>query len=476
MGVAKSVFGRWPSPRSRGFLLAGWLLASVALGALVSLSPELLLPAASFVVGFFLFRSATLRLGFLVVGGIVVLQSSNQLDTMKLVYLAGSALVLPLAAIGAWRARKAIISRAFNGLLLASAAVAATLAVSLGVALSFGTPFSSWLRDATSYLLLAAVPIVAMDAAANVPNKRIVAMFTFFGLFITLSFTVAWLERRHLAGAGSGRLAYYSFFYPAALECFATVKAVFGRKHRLMWATVAGTVLLLMAMTGTRSAVLLLVGPGVVALRLAAERRIRPIVVAVLIALLSSTIAAAIGMGVIALLHVDLAGSWLRLTTLVGALHDPLSDQSVFERMLAVRVSWATFLSSPLYGVGPGHLFERLTAIGTVQPTFTLDTSLTYLAKFGLFGVPALFALGAGLVTFLRYSKEVSRVSAPHIALLGYLTFAVVSLLLMLPLEDKGFSFALVFLLALCASPVTSEQMLPTSTETLGSAWKGAPS
>jgi O-antigen ligase len=124
------------------------------------------------------------------------------------------------------------------------------------------------------------------------------------------------------------------------------------------------------------------------------------------------------------------------------------SDPSLTERVAQYSAAWQLFLSSPVIGVGPGHSIEWTNVSGISRREFTADTPLVLPAKFGVVGTIVVLLL---VIAYLRLAVRRGRRegwNAGQLALLGYGVFAVVSLPLGMPLEDKAFSFGLTALVA----------------------------
>ena len=81
--------------------------------------------------------------------------------------------------------------------------------------------------------------------------------------------------------------------------------------------------------------------------------------------------------------------------------------------------------------------------------SFQVDTSLSVLAKFGIVGTTLILALAIAFVLFLRNAARGSGITVAQTALMGYAAMALLISPFAVPLEDKGFSFGLLFLLAL---------------------------
>ena len=103
----------------------------------------------------------------------------------------------------------------------------------------------------------------------------------------------------------------------------------------------------------------------------------------------------------------------------------------------------------PPLGVGPGYVFEWLDYKGDPLSSFSIDTGLAIPAKFGIAGVVMLVALSIAYLAFLRKARAASGPTVAHVAVVALFVLAIMGLAFSAPFEDKGFSFGLLFLLAL---------------------------
>jgi hypothetical protein len=110
-------------------------------------------------------------------------------------------------------------------------------------------------------------------------------------------------------------------------------------------------------------------------------------------------------------------------------------------------VAWDLFMSSPLVGVGLGHPFEWKRLDGSTMADFTADTPLVLPAKLGILGLAWLVGLAAvwlGLVRRLHRTGP----TIPGLVMAGWTAVVVALAWTGFNVEDKGFSFALIVVLA----------------------------
>lgn len=407
------------------------------------------------------------RMAFVLFGGMVALQSSPTLDATKIAYLVGTVLCVCAALVAVVRARQtAAVTRGAQWL-AASAALAALLLLSFIVARAQGTSIIDWVRDVAAYALFAAVPVLALDGHASTSRKLLVGMLVIAGLLGGLSWAIEWLGRRQIADLPFARLVFPSGELPGLLYLFAMATAVTGGRRTGLWVLLAGLVLGLFLLTGTRSSLLLLIGP-LAMMAVAGRGRIR------------GSLRAFVSHGVVAVglvLAFQLALAWPALLTSsrttpdpgssgptptlgpiligerVGSLPilvgNPSSDPSIKERLAQYGAAWALFLSSPLVGAGPGHPIEWVDVSGLPRAGSAADTPLVLPAKFGLLGVLVFLGVVVAFGSTVRTALRRDRRSAVTLALVGYGMWVIVGVPLGFAVEDKGTSLALMLLLAL---------------------------
>lgn len=407
------------------------------------------------------------RIAFILFGGMVALQSSPTLNAPKIVYLVGTVLCLVGALAVVWGARRTPEVRLSAPWIAASAALAALIAMSFLVARADGTSITNWVRDVAAYALFAAVPVFALDGQAFTSPKLLVGMLVLAGLLGGLSWAVEWLSRREIVELPIARLVFPGSQLPGMLYLLAMATALTAVRRRAAWVVLAGVILGLFLITGTRASLLLLVGPLAMAAT-AGWTHIRSslssiaghgvVAVAVVLAFqLALALPVVLGLG----RTPGEPGSSAspapsipavlgdRFGTLPGVLGNPASDASFEERVAQYEAAWALLVSSPIVGVGPGHAIEWFDISGYKRTEFTADTPLVMPAKFGLLGVLVFLGAAVAYGSTVRTALRRNRRSGITLTLVGYAMWTIVGLPLGFPIEDKGASLALILVLAL---------------------------
>ena len=405
------------------------------------------------------------RVALVLFGGMVALQSSPAIDAAKIAYVVGTVVCLVGALAAVWSARRTPEVRLRAPWIAASAALAVLIAMSFLIARGEGTSTIDWVRDVASYALFAAVPVFALDGQASTSRKLLVGMLVLAGLLGGLAWAVEWLGRRQILELPIERLVFPSGQLPGMLYLFAMATALTAGRRAAAWAMLAGVILGFFLLTGTRSSLLLLIGPLAMA-ALTGRARIRSsvrafathgfVAVAVVLAfqlVLALPVLLGIGRSAVepgspaATFGPSVMGD--RFGSLPVLVSNPAADPSVSERVAQYEAAWALFVASPIVGVGPGHSIDWVDVSGYPVTRFTADTPLVMPAKFGLLGI--LIFLGAAVAygSTVRTAWRRDRRSGITLALVGYGAWSIVNLPLGFPIEDKGTSLALMLLLAL---------------------------
>lgn len=402
-----------------------------------------------------------IRLAVVVVGGLLVLQSSARVDVPKLIYLAAAGIALGGAVysvVTGWDR----IGRPYRRLLVVDVLFIFVLGASFPVAALNHTPALDWFRDVLGYALFAAVPILAYDAGASSGRRFMTILLVVAGVLASLSWALVWLDRRGLADLPLDRLLLPAGHLAIALYALSLAAAMASRNRPYAWAALAGAILGMLLATGTRSSLLLLAAPLAMAV-LVRPRAISHTLRVIGLHLLTALVVF-IGTDVVlqaapvlaprpgASVEAGAPDAGERIESIENLATNPGSDPSVKERVAQYGAALGLFISSPMIGVGPGHEIVWTDVSGSPRDEFTADTPLVLPAKFGLIGTALVALLFAAYVSVVAHLVRRGGWAAEPLALVGFAAYAAVSLPLGMPIEEKGFSLALMVLLGLALS------------------------
>jgi O-antigen ligase len=430
----------------------------IAAAAIAADRPSYVVLAVAPFVGWFVWRHAEARLVFVVAGGLFVFASNtNHLTATKVGYFAGVA----LAVISILCSREL-----YSDLLEPSTTirVLAPMVLVLGVLLMISffvahaehTAFSPWLRDGTAYGLIAVAPLFLWDFERNARPRlgQLALVLLIVGAVLTgSSLVVQWLGQRGIVSTNVTLHIVPGVSLPGALALFLAVRTGTVRRHHVWCALGALAIPLTLFLTGTRSALPLVVCVALVLFSRAKARR------KILVATGAVVIVATILVAVLVALghtggHPALAKLAHRITSIPHTVTHPNSDASYRLRATEWGVAWQTFKAHPILGAGLGHTFTwNCSSAGCTTGTlsgYNLDTPLTLIAKFGLLGLVALAVVVYSLVHFLRVRRETAQHDA-WLALTWYLVFVVTEVPFGSPFESKDFTLGLLLLGALAA-------------------------
>ena len=439
------------------FRLPGWAIGAacafgaIALGwAYVNRPMLALLPALVF-VSLPLVLSARARLIVVVFGALTVFQSSDELTAPKLLYLFALGISFGAVLVRLPSLTGTSAFRDLGPLLRASVVTFALVIASLPVSMLNEVPQKSWLRDVAPYVLVACAPFFALDAQASMPVKTLRRMLVVGGTLGALGFTVRWLTNRQIADLSFIPVGLPTLLLASTVFAFGAAVLLHGGRHRLAWAAFISLVFAMLLSTGTRAALALVAAPLAIVFgshhRLA-QRSVRLLVAAPLVALLVVLGAQA----VLSATNADRDALTAR-ASLLFATGDRRADPSYVERLGQTAAAWETFRSAPIIGTGPGKPIVWTNALtNEVSESTTIDSPVSYLAKFGVVGLIAFGYLVVGYLAALRrFRVHTEGPTIIQLTAVGFGAVVAASSLLHNPYEDKGFAIGLILLLAVAA-------------------------
>lgn len=421
------------------------LLLAITSGTAVALSPTAVLIGALALVALISVTSSSARFVLVLAGGLVVFGSSDRLDGSKLAYLVW-VVVCAVIALGALDRNRGLNSSVdIRPLLFGSAAIFGAVALSFAVASMANIPVAASLRDAAPYGLLAIAPLLGADGARSRLGKHIDVLIVAVGIASSVGFAVQFLGRRGIVELPFGTLGFASV-HLAALAFAVAMAAILSRQpRRLLWAVVAAAVLTLLLMTGTRSALVLLIGPAAMVVangqRLTRAVRLAGGMIAVSLGILIAALVAA------QLAWFDLAAVIARFGSLANLGSNPMTDPSYLERSASVTAVIAAFSSSPLFGVGLGYEYQWIRFGGTSVSGFTIDTGLDLIAKFGMVGL-ALLGIGTFVPVRLLWRIRAHLPENIRLSIVGFAAISIGTIPLGNPFSDKGFGLGAALVVA----------------------------
>lgn len=448
-----SVDGVLSHPMGSWIIAFAALFCSLLLGMAVTYDARLavipLIPVAVLMLLYF----PMFRLGFITIGGIAALQSSEGINAIKLSYLLGTAFCCVLALTAMKRNAFPAVASLLRPIMYWFYIWLFIIVVSYLVSIRQSIPTVDWIRGAIPYLLFASIPLIVFDVANTSVAARsrglLQGMFVIAGFLTSLSWAIAWLAKRGYGAFGIDRLFLWSYLLPAALFCFSISAAYYSKRGRTLWLILAFLVFGMFAVTGTRSTLFFLVGPITIIL-LSGRVGLRKGSSLVLPMTLAVLLVSAIAFFLVNSLNIDLTVAEERFTALTDFETVAAEDLSYDERLTQTELARAAFVQSPIFGVSPGYRFEWRNSANNLSSSYNIDSPLALPANFGLMGVVGVVATFSYLALFLRSTRHYKdQMGVERNALISFVVLTIVSTLMGSPFEDKGFSFAFMFLLAI---------------------------
>jgi hypothetical protein len=418
--------------------LVGWSVSAADSVVFTLLVAVCLLPA--------LWLVPSIRFPFVIIGGLTILYSSSSLDKPKFLYLAGMLVVCAVALRQLPSRRATKTFRRIYPLLVWSWIWFLVVCISVIVGIAQRHELVDIVRDAAPYVLICSVPLIVFGTYEHLQGFG-TALFLAAGIASAVSFTAFILVRRFVV-LPFDHVVLPSALLPAALYCFATSKALHESEHRFLWSSLAVAIWIAFLASGSRTYLVLLAALVVMFLLETSTRRQLIKTAGVTLGITLILIAGFYAARTVAGIHG--ASALDRFLLLPHFISDPGADTSLQERIAQTKVAFQAFTAHPVLGVGLGERFVWTMPSGTPVVTFNLDTTVSYAAKFGLVGIVALAGVGWTWVRLASESPRVERVVTS--ASLAFLAVTVCLFPLATPMEDKGFSFGLMFLLSIALS------------------------
>jgi hypothetical protein len=429
------------------------------------------------------------RAAIVVFGALAVMQSSQELNPAKIIYLGVAAVAVSGSIRQVWRTRFSPLVAFARPWLAASIVVTALMALSLPVALVHGTPFSSWFRDAAAYAIVAAAPWVAIDLATAASRRLTLALLVITGELAAASYTIVWIQRRALADLPIDRVALPSFTLAMVVFAVSIALSIVPNRGRYIWSAVASITIGLLIVAGTRTTLALLIIPplalgatlisgGNIAARRALLPALIPVLAAAAIVVSTQVRLQPVpgGSGVLPGGPTSSAAPRASVTPSspsLGGRYDTFGgviagrDFSLQERLAQTRAAWEAFLGSPIVGEGLGAAVPWVDMNGVRQAQFTADTPVLVLSKFGVLGLVLVGAIGWAILATIRGLKQGGRAtSAARLSLIAVASGVVALTPFGWQLEDKGTGLAIILVLGFALTEARDAKLIsgkPTS-------------
>jgi hypothetical protein len=311
-----------------------------------------------------------------------------------------------------------------------------------GIALVRGNLPTAVFRDTSGYVILIAAAPLSVRLGARISERLIFRVALATSLAGTYSFTAHWMNRRALAALPEFGLS--SSILVGLLVVLSASKAQLSSRPAGWWTLSLGAIAAGL-LTGTRSMFALILPLAVVIVRGKAGSGGRANVARLrgLFAAAAFLFAATWGASLIFgnQLPASVQSAATRLSSFSQALSGGgAASQSIEDRRGQQALASESLNSSPLIGVGPGTIWPvRRPGSRIIILTFTLDTPVVTVAKFGLLG-GAMFAL-----LLYHWLRQFSRPASGMWGTCGVATlwFALTQCLSTAPLEDRGLALSL---------------------------------
>lgn len=436
--------------------LPGWAVALVCtmlaagLGWAYLNRPALAVLPALLLLSLPLILSAHARFGVVVFGALIVFQSSDELTTMKLLYLFALGISFGAALVRLSSLAGTPAFRDLAPMLRASIVLFAVIAASLPVSILNEIPQKPWLRDVAPYVMVACAPVFALDAQASMRRATLHRLLVLGGTLGALGFMARWLTNRGIADLSFVAVGLPTLVLASVVIAYGVSVLLHGHRRRLAWAALTAAVFAMLLSTGTRTALVLLAAPLAVVFgswHRIGQRSFRLVAAAPLVAVL-------VFLGAQGIVRVTNADTEVlaKRASLLFETGERSADRSYLDRLAQTESAWESFRSSPIVGAGPGTPIVWLNSFNQVQVATVVDSPVSFLAKFGLFGLVAPLFLAVGFVATLRaLGRRTGERTITQLALIGFGAIVAVWSLLHNPYEDKGFAIGLMLLLALAA-------------------------
>lgn len=311
----------------------------------------------------------------------------------------------------------------------------------------YSTDVSSWIRDATTFVLIPIGVLYGIDAGLSIRPVVLQIAFTGLGILGAVAYFTTWLiNRQQLPPSAALPLLSSSMIVIPIISMSLALYFMSASRARFFWAASAVFQMFLLVGAGGRSALIYCASMTLFFLIVSLKSRKgfwRTLVFCAAGAILAVSLFR---------VYTQLVGSTFLANRFDwffdASLEAVENDASGQARIRSYRIMWESFLEKPFLGNGFGYSYPP--AAPTDMDVYTLDTPLVYLAKFGMLGAAVIILAITGVVVGCVRASRGRLCRMQVVAMCGAVVIAWLATLPSgAPTEQKGFGIGLAVLVAM---------------------------
>lgn len=381
---------------------------------------------------YLLITKSAVRVAVVVLGGLLVLGSSLDVGSAKILYACAFALCALISSLRLLL-NPPIWFGPFRPVMFSGLAL--LVAIFLAIVANPGHDLSSVIRLTILYVLIPFAPVIGIDAGRDARSRVVMRWIGVIGCVAAAGFAADWLDKRGVSSLPFGRFVVSSLVLPALAFSLALVRAAYARGvARLAWLAPLVIIPGALLVTGTRTNLIVFLAVlGV--LGTTATRRVTLGKVAGLAAFgIASLVVALPALASVLIAQPGFFEGRIQALQLVLS-GNAAGDMSYAMRMEQYYYAAQWIAEGPLFGKGPGF-----------TTPISLDTPLAIVVHFGIVGTAM---LGLFLLSFLVATWRSAKLygyTFMHTAATGLAVVVLANLPFGPVVEDRGFGFSLVLL------------------------------
>ncbi|NIK69244.1 O-antigen ligase family protein [Paenibacillus sp. BK720] len=429
------------------------LVFSAVMGVIIAINPLYMAAPIGALIIWLLTRSAVLRFIYIVIGSLLVFQSSSNFGLQKVAFLIG---IIVVTLISFHQTRPLLKERQYKTLvpvLFTSYVFGFYVIVCIVLSILRGANELTVIRDAAPYLIFSITPLLAFDFSKHIKRSVVTKLFILVGIYATISCSYGWIVRRGITDADSGMtsIGFPSFMLSFAFFIYCCALALRGKHKVFIWTILSAFTIAALLITGTRSTFLALIGPLVILLSgkgLSYFKRFQRGVYVSLIFILSFFVGVSL---LLSVTNIEKEKFYERIS-MIGSVFDKksrLNDYSYIERTNQTEATLLAFKESPIVGMGPGYIFKVKKYNGVEYNYVSLDSKYSIMAKYGMLGYLILVVWLWNIYVYLRRSSEGRVYTLNSLTIIGYISIVILCMVISVPIEDKGYGIAFLLLFVL---------------------------